>query len=276
MIEFRQVSFSYPSYQGQPTSVFKELTFSIPPGRYTALMGPNGSGKSTLGKLVKGLLSPSSGQVFIQGVPLKPGEISPRVGYIFSNPENQIVSSVVEEDVAFGPANLGVEPSVLSARVTESLELVGMEGYRHHPPHLLSGGQQQKVVIAGVLAMECEVLVLDEPTSMLDPQDRKEILDIFRSIQEKGPRTLLHITHSFEEALMAQDFIYLDPGRIIFHGTPEEFLSVDHMPEVSGIEIPPLLQVVRGLRERGHNIPPGVRTYDPLKEFLLEGNKKGL
>jgi energy-coupling factor transport system ATP-binding protein len=276
MIEFRQVSFSYTSYQGQPKPVFEGLTFSIPSGRYAALMGPNGSGKSTLGKLVKGLLFPSSGQVFIEGVPLKAGEISSLVGYIFSNPENQIVSSVVEEDVAFGPANLGVDPSTLAARVTESLRTVGMEKYRHHPPHLLSGGQQQKVVIAGILAMDCEVLVLDEPTSMLDPQDRQEILAIFKKIHEKGPRTLLHITHSFEEALMAQDFIYLDPGRIIFHGTPEEFLSVDHMPEASGIEIPPLLQVVRGLRERGHNIPPGVRTYDQLKEFLLEGNKKGL
>ena len=231
MIEFRQVSFSYPSYQGQPKRVFEELTFSIPPGQYMALMGPNGSGKSTLGKLVKGLLSPSSGQVLIDGVPLKTGEISARVGYIFSNPENQIVSSVVEEDVAFGPANLGVDPSTLAARVTESLRTVGMEKYRHHPPHLLSGGQQQKVVIAGVLAMDCDILVLDEPTSMLDPQDRKEILDIFRKIQEKGSRTLLHITHSFEEALMAQDLIYLDRGRISFEGTPEEFLSDDHPAE---------------------------------------------
>ena len=117
--------------------------------------------------------------------------------------------------------------------------------------------------------MECEVLVLDEPTSSAGTRRTgKEILAIFKKIHEKGPRTLLHITHSFEEALMAQDFIYLDPGRIIFHGTPEEFLSVDHMPEASGIEIPSLLQVVRGLRERGHNIPPGVRTYDQLKEFL--------
>ena len=130
MIEFRDIRFSYPSYKGFPKSVFEGLSFSIPPGRYVALMGPNGSGKSTLGKLIKGLLSPSSGQILIHSLPLKPGEISPRVGYIFSNPENQIVSSVVEEDIAFGLGNLGMEPSRMYLRVEESLRMVGMEAYR--------------------------------------------------------------------------------------------------------------------------------------------------
>jgi len=235
-----------------------------------ALMGPNGSGKSTLGKLIKGLLTPSSGRILIRDLPLKPGEISPRVGYIFSNPENQIVSSVVEEDIAFGLGNLGMDPSRMSLRVEESLKMVGMEGYRYHSPHLLSGGQQQKVVIAGILAMECEILVLDEPTSMLDLKDRKEILDLFKKIQEKGSQTLLHITHSFEEALRARDLIYLDHGQITYYGPPEEFMTGNYLPEAFRSQLPPIFQLIQGLRERGHSIPPGIRSYEDLKETLLK------
>ena len=270
MIEFRDVRFSYPSHKGFPKPVFEGLSFSVPPGRYVALMGPNGSGKSTLGKLIKGLLSPSSGRVLIHDLPLKPEEISPRVGYIFSNPENQIVSSVVEEDIAFGLGNLGMDPSRMSLRVEESLQMVGMEAYRYHSPHLLSGGQQQKVVIAGILAMECEILVLDEPTSMLDLKDRKEILDLFKKIQEKESKTLLHITHSFEEALWAQDLIYLDHGQIAYYGPPEEFMAGNYLPEASRAQLPPIFQLIQGLRERGHSIPPGIRSYEELKETLLE------
>ncbi len=270
MIELREVNFSYPSSKGSPKPVFEGLNLFIPRGRYVALMGPNGSGKSTLGKLIKGLLSPSSGEVFIHGLSLKPGEICPRVGYIFSNPENQIISSVVEEDVAFGLGNLGMDPYHMSLRVEESLRLVGMEAYRYHSPYLLSGGQQQKVVIAGILAMECEVLVLDEPTSMLDLKDRKEILDLFKKIQEKGSRTVLHITHSFEEALRAQDFLYLDHGQITFYGSPEVFLTGNYLPEAARTQLPPIFRLIQGLRERGHFIPPGIRSYEELKEILIK------
>ena len=269
MIELREVSFSYPPSRGSPKPVFEGLNLSIPQGRYVALMGPNGSGKSTLGKLIKGLLSPSAGQILIQGVPLKAGEVSDRVGYIFSNPENQIVSSVVEEDVAFGLANRGMDPVRMSFRVGESLRMVGMEAYRYHSPHLLSGGQQQKVVLAGILAMECEVLVLDEPTSMVDLRDRKEILHLFKKIQDGRSKTLLHITHALEEALRAQDLVYLDQGRIYFFGSPEEFLSGNFLPEVTSVRLPPIFQLIRGLRERGHNIPPEIHSYEELRKFLL-------
>lgn len=188
MIELREVAFSYPSLEGQPKPVFNRLNLFIPRGRYVSLMGPNGSGKSTLGKLIKGLLPPSTGQVLVDGQALKPGEIHPRVGYVFSNPENQIVSTVVEEDVAFGLENMGMAPSMIALRVRESLQWVGMEPYRHHPPHLLSGGQQQKVVLAGILAMESEVFVLDEPTSMLDPKDREEVLKLLQKIHLRGEK----------------------------------------------------------------------------------------
>jgi energy-coupling factor transport system ATP-binding protein len=265
MIEVREVCFSYAAPGGLSTRIFEGLNLSIPQARYVALMGPNGSGKSTLGKLVKGLLPPSSGQVLIQGKPLQSGEISSRVGYVFSNPENQIISSVVEEDVAFGLENMGMDPSRMSLRVEESLRLVGMEAFRCHSPHLLSGGQQQKVVMAGILAMDCEVLVLDEPTSMLDLQDRKEMLNLLREIHQRS-KTLLHITHSLEEALEAQDLIYLDGGRIGFYGSPEGFLTPGERPQM---ELPPLLQLIRGLRARGCSIPPEIHSYEELKDLLM-------
>lgn len=269
MIDLREVTFSYPTSTGASKPVFERLTLSIPRGRYFFLMGPNGSGKSTLGKLVKGILSPSSGQIRIAGQLLKPGEISPRIGYLFSNPENQIVSSVVEEDVAFGPGNLGMDPALLSLRVEDSLRLVGMEGYRTHAPHLLSGGQQQKIVIAGLLAMECEALVLDEPTAMVDQEARQEILDLFLKLHRERNMTFLHISHSLEEALWAEDLIYLEEGRILYSGPPEEFLAFPRFSESSSIQISPLIRLVQGLRERGHDIPSGIRSYEQLKRVLL-------
>jgi len=273
MIELKGVSFAYASSTGPRRPVFEELNLLVRQGGYAALMGPNGSGKSTLGKLIKGLLSPSSGEVRIEGRPLSPGDVSPRVGYIFSNPENQIVSSIVEEDVAFGLGNQGMDPALMSARVEESLRMVGMAEYRTHSPHLLSGGQQQKVVIAGILAMECGVLVLDEPTSMVDLRDRREILDLFQRLHEDQGITLLHITHSFEEALQAEELIYLEDGRVSFSGPPEEFLTLPPPAGGSNLQIPPLYQLIQGLRERGHAIPLGVRSYAELKSFLLERGK---
>ena len=274
MIDLREVTFSYPTSTGVSKRVFEGLTLSIPRGRYVFLMGPNGSGKSTLGKLVKGILSPSSGQIRIAGQLLKPGEISPRIGYLFSNPENQIVSSVVEEDVAFGPGNRGMDPALLSLRVEDSLRLVGMEGYRTHAPHLLSGGQQQKIVIAGLLAMECEALVLDEPTAMVDQEARQEILDLFLKLHRERNMTFLHISHSLEEALWAEDLIYLEEGRILYSGPPEEFLAFPRFSESSSIQISPLLRLVQGLRQRGHDIPSGIRSYEQLKRVLLNNRNR--
>ncbi len=271
MIEFRDVTFSYPSLGGRPKPVFAGLNLFIPRGRYVALMGPNGSGKTTLGKLIKGLLSPSSGQVFIDGQALKAGEIASRVGYIFSNPENQIVSTVVEEDVAFGLENMGMDPSIIALRVRESLHLVEMEPYRHHSPHLLSGGQQQKVVLAGILAMASEVLVLDEPASMLDLKDREEILNLLLKIQGQGRKTVLHITHSVEEALRAQDLLVLNGGRVSFYGSVEDFFSGGLLPESEWGELPPFFRLIQGLRSRGHPIPSGVRSLEELKKFVLLG-----
>ena len=250
--------------------VMNRLSFSLEEGETLGIIGPNGSGKSTLGKLIKGLLSPLSGQILIDGQALKPGEIPSRVGYVFSNPENQIVSTVVEEDVAFGLENMGMDPARIRLRVAESLTWVGMEAYRHHSPHLLSGGQQQKVVLAGILAMGSEVLVLDEPTSMLDPGQQKEILNLLRKIQERGKKTVLHITHSVEEALGAQDLVVLNRGRVSFYGPAEDFFFGDRRPEWEWGEMPRLFRLIQGLRRRRHPIPAGVRSIEELKRFLLD------
>jgi energy-coupling factor transport system ATP-binding protein len=269
MIELRDVCFSFPSSRESSGPVFSGINLHILPGSYVAVMGPNGSGKSTLGKLIKGLISPTTGEVLIGGAPLKPGEISARVGYIFSNPENQIISSVVEEDVAFGLENLGLEPADIVRKVQQSLAWVGMEEYRYHAPHLLSGGQQQKVVLAGILAMGSEILVLDEPTSMLDLQDRREILDLLHKFHSQGNKTILHITHSLEEALRARNLILLNQGRINFSDSVTGFLTREGWMEDYGVPIPPLQQLIRDLRAHGYAIPLETTSVPELKSFLL-------
>ena len=197
----------------------------------------------------------------------------PRVGYVFSNPENQIVSTVVEEDVAFGLENMGMDPSMIALRVQESLQRVEMEPYRHQSPYLLSGGQQQKVVLAGILAMESEVLVLDEPTSMLDSKGREEILNLLQKIHGQGEKTVLHITHSVEEALRAEDLLIFNRGRISFYGLAEDFFSGDFVPESEWGELPPFFRLLQGLRSRGHAIPPKLRSVEEFKIFLLQRRK---
>jgi|MudIll2142460700_1097286.scaffolds.fasta_scaffold41095_2 energy-coupling factor transport system ATP-binding protein len=275
MIELRDVSFSYPSRTGSSRPALESISLKFPGGSYAAVMGPNGSGKSTLGKLIKGLLSPTGGEVLIEGKPLKAGEISPKVGYIFSNPENQIISSVVEEDVAFGLENLGLEPAEIARKVQHALAWVGMEEYRYHAPHLLSGGQQQKIVLAGVLAMGSEILVLDEPTSMLDLLGRREILGLLKKFHSRGQKTILHITHSLEEALPAGDLILLNQGRVRFSGSLTEFLGREGRMEDYGLSLPPLQQLIRDLRAHGVDIRPEVTSVPELKAALVRLKGRG-
>jgi len=270
MIELRDVTFSYPPRPESSRPALEAIQLKIPRGSYTAVMGPNGSGKSTLAKLIKGLLSPSSGEVLIDGEPLKDGEISLRVGYVFSNPENQIISSVVEEDVAFGLENLGLEPAEIARKVKQALAWVGMEEYRYHAPHLLSGGQLQKVVLAGVLAMGSAFLVLDEPTSMLDLKDRREILALLRKLHDQGDKTIVHITHFLEEALHAKDLILLNRGRIEFRDSVARFLAREGWREDYGLALPPLQLLIRDLRAQGFHITPEITSVPELKSLLLK------
>lgn len=270
MIEINELTFSYPSRTGTEIPVFNKFNLYIPAGRYVSLMGPNGSGKTTLGKLIKGLLSPAAGSIRIAGETLPPGEISPRVGYIFSNPENQIVCSVVEEDVAFGLENMGLDRRTIAERVERGLALVGMQNYRGAAPHHLSGGQQQKVVLAGVLAMDCEILVLDEPTSMLDLQDQEEILNLLSQIHFQEKKTILHITHSFSAALRAQDFIYLDKGEVLLYGPWADFWAKAFVDNSLELTYPPLWELLQKLGKRGWPIPAPIHSATEAKKFLLE------
>lgn len=270
MIEINELTFSYPSRSGTDIPVFNKFNLYIPRGRYVSLMGPNGSGKTTLGKLVKGLISFQAGLIRIAGEPLVPGEISPRVGYIFSNPENQIVCSVVEEDVAFGLENMGLDRGAIAERVEKGLALVGMQNYRFASPHHLSGGQQQKVVLAGILAMDCEILILDEPTSMLDLQDQEEILNLLSQIHMQEQKTILHITHSFSAALRAQDFIYMDKGQILFYGPWADFWTKVFVDNSLNLTYPPLWELLRKLGEEGWTIPSFMHSTAEVREFLIK------
>lgn len=268
MIEINELTFAYFSRKREVIPVFEKFNLFIPPGRYVSLMGPNGSGKTTLGKLIKGLLSPTSGEIKISGQALRPGEVSSRVGYIFSNPENQIVSSVVEEDVAFGLENLGLDRQTIAERVELGLTLVGMEDYRYAAPHCLSGGQQQKIVLAGVLAMDCEILVLDEPTSMLDLKEEEEILNLLSKIHAEQGKTILHITHSFPAALKAQDFIYLEQGRVVFHGPWPDYFAKFFITNSFNLSYPPLWELLRRFGEEGVNIPGHLSSTEDVKKFI--------
>ncbi len=270
MIEINELTFSYSSRSGTEIPVFNKFNLYISPGRYVSLMGPNGSGKTTLGKLIKGLISPMAGSIRIGGEPLRPGEISPRVGYIFSNPENQIVCSVVEEDVAFGLENLGLDREVIAERVEKALALVGMQNYRFAAPHHLSGGQQQKIVLAGVLAMDCEILVLDEPTSMLDLQDQEDILNLLSQIHFQGRKTILHITHSFSAALRAQEFIYLDKGEVLFYGPWAYLGTKEFVGNSLKLTYPPLWELLRRLGEKGWPLPSFMHSPAEVKKYLIE------
>lgn len=270
MIEINELNFSYPFRSGTEIPVFNKFNLYIPRGRYVSLMGPNGSGKTTLGKLIKGLISPTAGTIRIGGKLLRAGEISPRVGYIFSNPENQIVCSVVEEDVAFGLENMGLEQGTIAERVELGLALVGMQNYRFAAPHHLSGGQQQKVVLAGILAMDCEILILDEPTSMLDLQDQEEILNLLSQIHSQEQKTILHITHSFSAALRGQDFIYLEKGRVLFYGPWKDFWTKAFVGNSLKLNYPPLWQLIRKLGEKGWAIPSCFPSPAEARKFLIE------
>ncbi|MGC8808815.1 MAG: ATP-binding cassette domain-containing protein [bacterium] len=270
MIEINELTFSYPSHSGTEIPVINKLNLFIPRGRYVSLMGPNGSGKTTLGKLIKGLISPQEGSIRIAGELLHPGEISPRVGYIFSNPENQIVCAVVEEDVAFGLENMGLDRETIAERVERGLALVGMQDYRCAAPHHLSGGQQQKVVLAGTLAMDCEILILDEPTSMLDLRDQEEILNLLAQIHGQEKKTILHITHSFSAALRAQDFIYLEKGQVLFYGSWEEFWHKAFVSNSLKLTYPPLWELLRKLGAEGWAIPSCLHSPAEAKKYLIE------
>ncbi len=271
IIEVKNVTFEYT----EDDSVFKavdNVTLDIERGSFTVILGHNGSGKSTLAKLLNGLNKPTQGSITVDGLNTADEEqeleIKRRVGMVFQNPDNQLIASVVEEDVAFGPENLGLAPEIIRERVDEALKAVDMYDFRKSSPHRLSGGQKQRVAIAGIIAMEPECLVLDEPTAMLDPKGRAEIIDtVVRLNREKG-MTVVLITHYMEEAEMADRVIVMNDGVIIDDGTPKEiFKKVEYLKSV-GLDVPQTTELLYALQNNGFSVTTDVISINDTAEMI--------
>jgi energy-coupling factor transport system ATP-binding protein len=243
MLAFHNVSFAYPEEESTPAEpTLRDLSFAIERGAFVAVLGHNGSGKSTLAKLCNGLLTPQEGQVLVDGLDTSAEEnlfdIRKKAGMVFQNPDNQIIAAIVEDDVAFGPENLCVPPEQVRAHVDEALRAVGMFDHRLAEPHKLSGGQKQRVSIAGVLAMQTDLLVLDESTAMLDPRGRREVMDTVRRLNRERGITVLFITHFMDEAVLADRVLVLDAGKLILDGTPAEVFAQRGPLRQAGLALP--------------------------------------
>ena len=266
--------------EGGATVSFRAIdgvSFTVKRGSFTAIIGQNGSGKSTLAKNLNGLLLPTAGKVYIDGldtsVPENMWNVRQRVAMVFQNPDNQIVSAIVEDDVAFGPENLGIDPLEIRRRVDSALEGVEMGDYKEKAPHLLSGGQKQRIAIAGAIAMEPECIVFDEPTAMLDPRGRREVLSIAKDLNRKG-MTVVFITHFMEEAACADQVIVLDNGVIKLEGTPREVFSRTKELKELSLGVPAAVQLASDLRNRGIDLPKDILTDEELIEALLKAKEE--
>ncbi len=271
-IRIEDLVFEYvKSEDGSSVRAIDGVSFNVEKGSFTAVIGQNGSGKSTLAKNINGLLVPTSGRVMVDGLDTAEHDniwtVRQKVAMVFQNPDNQIVSSIVEDDVAFGPENLGVDPAEIRRRVDEALKGVEMYDFRKKAPHMLSGGQKQRIAIAGAVAMEPECIVFDEPTAMLDPRGRQEVLDVIKQLNAKGITVLL-ITHFMEEAAQADKIVVLDRGVKRMEGTPQEiFLNSEELRRLS-LDVPPAVDLAMRLRERDIDIPEGILTIDDMVNCL--------
>ncbi len=278
IVSIRDVSYSYPADAEEAEAIvpsapaLDHVDLDIAEGQFTAVIGHNGSGKSTLAKIINGLILPSEGTVTVCGWETRDEEhlwdIRQNAGMVFQNPDNQLVATVVEEDVAFGPENLGVPREEIIRRVQRSLEEVGMSEYAKHAPHLLSGGQKQRVAIAGILAIQPRVLIMDEPTAMLDPMGRREVLEAAQKLNREEGITVILITHYMEEAYQADRVVVMDSGHIVDDGTPREvFRHVEKLKEI-GLEVPPMTELAYLLRQSGMDIPEDVMETEEMVEAL--------
>lgn len=253
-----------------------EVSLDIEPGQFIAILGHNGSGKSTLAKHMNALLVPSDGTMWVDGMDTKEEEhlwdVRQSAGMVFQNPDNQIIGTVVEEDVGFGPENLGVPTEEIWKRVEDSLKAVGMIEYRHHSPNKLSGGQKQRVAIAGVMAMRPKCIVLDEPTAMLDPNGRKEVLRSVMELRKREHITVILITHYMEEVVDADHVFVMDHGHVVMHGTPREIFSQVDTLKHYRLDVPQVTILADELRKRGLDIPAGVLKKEELVEILCRLN----
>ena len=270
------LSFHYTDEENKAASpeILKDLSLTLEPGTFAAVLGHNGCGKSTLAKHMNGILLPTGGKMWVAGMDTadetKLYEIRQRVGMVFQNPDNQIVATIVEEDAAFGPENLGLPPEEIRRRVDDALKAVGMYDYRMHAPSQLSGGQKQRVAIAGIIAMRPSCIVLDEPTAMLDPKGRREVMKTIRLLNRNYGITIVLITHYMEEAAQADRVIVMDEGNILLDDTPEEVFShVEQMKQI-GLDVPQVTELVYELRQAGIPLDSHIITEDACVQALLE------
>ena len=271
-IEFHDLSHVYHEGQENEHKALQGVDLNIEAGQFTVILGANGSGKSTLAKHLNGLLLPTGGSCLVGGYDTRDPEqlwqVRQQVGMVFQNPDNQLIAAVVEDDIAFGPENLGVPPEKIRQRVRESLEIVNMTPYRTFAPHLLSGGQKQRIAIAGALAMHTKCLVLDEPTAMLDPQGRQEVMETVQRLHREQGITVILITHFMEEAALADRLIIMDQGEVLKIGTPRElFADVCGMKKI-GLDVPLAAELAWNLRQQGVKLPEDILTDDELVAAL--------
>ena len=270
IIEIKNVSFEYTDEESVYTAV-KNINLNIERGSFTVILGHNGSGKSTLAKMLNGLNKPSFGDVFVDGINTKDEateiEVKRRVGMVFQNPDNQLVASIVEEDVAFGPENLGLEPSVIRQRVDSALKAVGMEEFATSTPHRLSGGQKQRIAIAGIIAMEPECLVLDEPTAMLDPKGRREIISTLENLNSEKGITVVLITHYMEEAENADRVLVMNDGEIIEDGKPSDVFQNVQLLKSVGLDVPQTTELLYALKQKGFSVDTSMIS---IKDTAIE------
>ncbi len=274
LISVNNVSYVYRAHSEENTDVqaLSDVSITISEGEFLAVLGRNGSGKSTLAKLFNALILPTSGTVIVNSINTMNEEmlwdIRSMTGMVFQNPDNQIVGTVVEEDVAFGPENLGVPPEEIRKRVDEALDIIGLSEMKKHAPHLLSGGQKQRVAIAGILAMKPKCIVLDEATAMLDPVGRREVMNILKKLNTEEGITIIHITHHMDEAAQADKVMVIDSGECIMYGVPREvFRNVEDMKKI-GLDVPQVTELLYELNKAGFKLPMDILTVEEAKECI--------
>ncbi len=273
MIEVRDVQFVYPGNNDtESVDALSGVNFHIDKGEFVGIIGHNGSGKSTLSKLLNAIIFPTKGDVIVNGLNTKDHEhlwdIRQTAGMVFQNPDNQLVATIVEDDVAFGPENLGVPSLEIRERVDRALATVEMQAYAHQKPHQLSGGQKQRVAIAGILAMEPECIIFDEPTAMLDPSGRREVMETIKKLNRDKNMTVIHITHYMSEIINADRIIVLDQGKIVMEGSPESiFKNVCALKKI-GLDVPQMTELAYELRNEGMDIRDNILSIDEMVDAL--------
>ncbi len=275
MIKGENISYKYFQEENHEEKfAVNKVNIEVKKGEFLVILGHNGSGKSTMAKLMNALLLPSEGVLYINGMNSKDKDnlwdIRSNAGMVFQNPDNQLVATIVEEDVAFGPENLGVDPKEIRQRVDESLKKVGMYDYRKHAPHLLSGGQKQRIAIAGILAMRPSCIILDEPTAMLDPSGRKEVINTIKDLNDNLGITIILITHYMEEAVEADRILVMDEGKVLMEGKPREVFSEVEKMKTIGLDVPQVTELAYELKKNGINVSEKILTINEMVSALCQ------